>query len=68
MILSLSQLVSHLNQIAPKDDTKPQDALWIRFTQEQTQRTMEYRTPDDNQILHVYLNKDGALVGIEIFP
>jgi len=69
MVLLLDELIGHLKSIeASKDPAKPSDALWIRFSTDKTHETIEYRTPDENRIVHVYLNKDGALVGIEIFP
>jgi uncharacterized protein YuzE len=69
MILHINELIGHLQSIAKSSDpAKPSDALWIRFSAERSQETVEYRTADENQIVHVYLNKSGAIVGIEIFP
>ena len=69
MILSLNELITHLNSIAPSsEDTNPSEALWIRLSTEKTHETVEYRTADENQIVHLYLDKNGALVGLEIFP
>jgi hypothetical protein len=48
--------------------TNASTALWIRFAQDKTVKTMDYRTADGNEIVHVYLDGQGALVGIEIFP
>ena len=68
MILPLNELIGRLQSSANLDDSNPSDALWIRFGQEKTQKTVEYRTADRNEIVHVYLDQNGALVGIEIFP
>jgi uncharacterized protein YuzE len=68
MILPLDELIGRLQSGANPNDTKPSDALWIRFSQEKTQKTVEYRTADGNEIVHVYLDQNGALVGVEIFP
>jgi hypothetical protein len=68
MILPLDELIGRLQNTANSDDTKPSDALWIRFGQEKTQKTVEYKSADGNEIVHVYLDQNGALVGIEIFP
>jgi uncharacterized protein YuzE len=55
---------------ANQNDTPPTEALWVRFAPEEERhfQTVEYRTPDQNTIVHVYLNQNGALCGIEIFP
>jgi len=68
MILPLDELIGRLQSAANPDDAKPSDALWIRFGEEKTQKTVEYTTADGNEIVHVYLDQNGALVGIEIFP
>jgi hypothetical protein len=67
MVLALSEMIGRL-QTRNTEDTEPSEALWIKFTEDKTHKTVEYRTSDGNQIVHVYLRDDGALVGIEIFP
>jgi hypothetical protein len=67
MILSLDELISRLKD-GPDQGTEASLALWIRFAQDKTAKTVEYRTADGNEIAHVYLNGQGALVRIEIFP
>jgi hypothetical protein len=64
--LSLEELINLL-QNAPDQGTKPGEALWIRFARDKERKQVEYRTATDNEILHVYLDGEGALVGIEIF-
>lgn len=68
MILSIDELVKSLEHLGRPNDAGPSDALWIRFSQERTASTLDFHTADDNQIVHVYLDKDGNLVGVEIFP
>jgi hypothetical protein len=68
MIITIEALVHTLGSRSNQGDTDPSHAVWIRFGQEKTENTIEYRTGDGNQILHVYLDRGGALVGIEIFP
>jgi hypothetical protein len=69
MALSLSDLIGHLKAPAQANDAaRPSDAIWLRFSTDKTYETVEYRTADQSQIVHVYLDKGGALVGIEIFP
>ena len=68
MIVPLNSLIESLEGTAAPNDTKPSEALWIRFGQEKTHKTVEYKTGDSNTIVHVYLDDQGALVGIEIFP
>ena len=68
MILSLDALLRHLKPLERPNDAQASDALWIRFSTDKTHETREFRTKDENQILHVYLDKEGALVGLEIFP
>ncbi len=68
MILALSEIIGRLQIGTSGSDTEPSEGLWIKFGQEKTHKTVEYRTADGNQIVHVYLGHDGALVGIEIFP
>lgn len=67
MILSLDELIARL-QGGVGQGTNASTALWIRFAQDKTVKTMDYRTADGNEIVHVYLDGQGALVGIEIFP
>jgi hypothetical protein len=66
MILSLDELITRLRGGADQG-TNASMALWIRFTQDKTAKTVEYRTAGGNEITHVYLDGNGALVGIEIF-
>jgi hypothetical protein len=68
MILTLDALVERLSKDANPNDALPTDALWVQFSEQQTAQTVEYRTKDENCILHVYLDDKGALVGIEMFP
>ncbi len=68
MILELRELVDHLKTISKSGCAGPSDALWIKFAKEKTKETVEYRSADGNQIVHVYLDDKGALTGIEIFP
>ena len=68
MILSLDDLITQLDKASDPHDAKASDALWIRFSSKKTHRTVEYRTADDNTIVHVYLDESDSLVGIEIFP
>jgi hypothetical protein len=68
VILQLSELLDLLKPSTNRDDTKPSEALWIRFGREKSHKTVDFRTSDKNQILQVYLDENGALVGIEIFP
>jgi hypothetical protein len=70
MILSLEELTKRLQSSADPNDTLPSDALWITFAPEEERhvKSADYRTPDNNVLVRVYLDKDEALVGIEIFP
>ena len=67
MVLALDEMIGRL-QTPNTEDTEPSEPLWIKFSEHRTHKTVEYRTADGNQIVHVYLGDDGALVGIEIFP
>ena len=67
MVLTIRQLIDGLSGLNRKDDATASEALWIRFSEQQTKKAAEYRTADDNQIVHVYTDSDGKLVGIEIF-
>ena len=66
MILSLDDLIARL-ETRNADDTKPGEALWIRLAPQKTQKTIEYRTASGNEIVHIYLDEQDALVGVEIF-
>lgn len=70
MILTIEELTKRLQGHADRSDTLPSEALWITFAQEGERhaRSVEYRTPDGNLIVRLYLDSQGALVGIEIFP
>ena len=67
MIIGLDDLLRRLQEESMPGDTPPSEALWVRFGQRKTKKTVEYRTANDG-IVHVYLDEEGALVGIEIFP
>jgi hypothetical protein len=69
MVLSLDELTARLVSGTIPGDTLPTEALWIRFVPDrQTHKTVEYRTSDENVIVHLHLDKNEALCGIEIFP
>jgi len=70
MILTLDELTSRLDAKANPADTRPSEALWITLAPEEGRhaRSVEYRTPDENILVRVYLDQAGAIVGIEIFP
>jgi hypothetical protein len=68
MVLTLNALIARLEAGSAPNDAGPSDALWIRFGQGKTYKTIDYRTEDGNQIVHVYLDDQGNLVGLEIFP
>jgi hypothetical protein len=68
MVLDLDELVRRLRSSADAADTGPSDALWIRFGEGRTQKTLEFKTANGNVIVHAYLDRSGALVGLEIFP
>jgi len=67
MIVSIEELTRALETVK-SDDTAPSQALWIRFSPEKTRKTVEYKTADENQLVHIYLDENAALLGIEIFP
>jgi hypothetical protein len=67
MMISIDKLVQVLDE-KKTHDTRALDALWIRFSEEQTKKTVEYHTSDGNRIVHVYLDASGSLSGLEIFP
>jgi len=60
MVLSLHELIEHLRAIEDPNDTPASEALWIRFSVDKTHETVEFRTKDENQILHVYLDKEST--------
>ncbi len=70
MILSIGELTARLEKEAEPSDTRPSQALWITFASEEERhfKTVEYRTPDQNTMVRVYLDRNDAIVGIEIFP
>lgn len=68
MMIEIDELVRNLEKKDGHSDTPPSHALWIRFSHEKTSKTIEYRTADGNQIVHVYLDHADSLVGVEIFP
>ena len=70
MILTLDELTARLDAKTNPLDTRPSEALWIKLAPEEGihARSVEYRTPDENTLVRVYLDKEGAIVGIEIFP
>ena len=69
MVLSLKELIHHLESARDlTESARASDALWIRFNDDKTHETIEYRTKDGNQIVHVYLDENGGIVGLEIFP
>ena len=68
MIISLEELIERLQGFSKPNDAAPSDALWIKLGGGKTHKTVEYRTSTENELLHVYLDENDALVGIEIFP
>jgi len=66
VILSLDDLIARL-ETTNTDDTKPGEALWIRLAPQNVRKTVEYRTATGNEIVHIYLDEQDALVGVEIF-
>jgi hypothetical protein len=68
MVITLDELVDRLRSFSKPGDATPSDALWIRFGTGKTHRTVDYRTSSENEIVHVYLDQNDSLVGIEIFP
>jgi hypothetical protein len=67
MILTLDELVARLKAADTTRDTGPGEALWIKLGSRKSNKTVEYRTATGNEIVHVYLDEDEGLVGIEIF-
>jgi len=68
MIVTLEELVRLVDSQGDPTDTRASDALWILFDKAKTHKTMEYRSASGNELLHVYLDENGALLGLEIFP
>lgn len=70
MILSIEELTRRLQSSADPNDTLPSEALWITFAPEGERhvKSVDYRTPDNNVLVRIYLDGGAALVGIEIFP
>ena len=68
MILTLHQLTDILGEKADPQDTAPSEALWIEFAPEGERhfKSVDYRTPDNNTLVRVYLDSNDAVVGIEI--
>jgi hypothetical protein len=67
MIIAFDELLKKLQTQAIPGDTKPSDALWVKFGERKTQKTVEYRSSAE-EIVHIYLDENDDLVGIEIFP
>lgn len=70
MIISLDELTKRLMPGADLADTLPTEALWLQFAPEGERhvKSVDYRTPDNNTMVRIYLDSDDAIVGIEIFP
>ena len=76
MVLTLDELVNLLKPIANPNETLPSEGLCIKFAArpkaktkyEATSRTEDYRTPDDNTLVQIYVDRQGAIPAIEIFP
>ncbi len=70
MILSLDELTKRLLHGANLNDTLPTEALWVQFAPEGERhaKSVDYRTPDSNTLVRIYLDKQDAIVGLEIFP
>lgn len=76
MVLSLDDLINLLKPSANPNDTLPSEALWIRLAPypkattkyEKTTEDLDYRTPDGNTLVQVHVDRQGAILGIEIFP
>ena len=70
MILTIDELTARLENAADPSDTRPSQALWITFAPEEEThfKTVEYRTPDQNTLVRVYLDRNEAIVGVEILP
>jgi len=66
MVVSLQDLLEGLKGANKPGDTSASEALWVRFGSNKTHKTVEYRTQND-EIVHVYLDQNDVLVGIEIF-
>ena len=70
MILSLNELIARLHDFSKSGETSPSEALWITIAPEGERhiKSVDYRTPDDNTLVRVYLDGSDSIVGIEIFP
>jgi len=70
MILPLDELIAILQPRTETYDARPSEALWITLAPEAGvhAQSVDYRTPDDNALVRAYLDRAGAIVGIEIFP
>lgn len=70
MILKLDDLVARLQMTADRTDTLPSEALWIELAPERDRhhKSVDYRTPDSNTLVRIYLDATDCIVGIEIFP
>jgi hypothetical protein len=52
----------------PDQGTSAKDALWVKFAEGKTKRQAEFRTPDGDTLLHLYLDENERVLGVEIFP
>jgi hypothetical protein len=76
MVLTLDELIKMLEPLARPNDTLPSEALRIRFAghpkittkYDATCQTVDYRTPDDNTLVPVDIDNQGAILAIERFP
>jgi hypothetical protein len=68
MVINVDELVRSLEKDNDGKDTPASVAIWVRFSNEKTERTIDFRTADGNQIVHVYIDRGNALVALEIFP
>jgi hypothetical protein len=76
MVLTLDELVNLLKPAANPNDTLPSEGLCIKLAAyrkaktkyEATSRTVDYRTPDENTLVQIDVDQQGAILAIEIFP
>jgi hypothetical protein len=70
VVLTLDQLIERLNAGADPKDTLPSEALWVKFATsgERSPNVLEFRTPDDNTLVHIHLDENDRILGIEMFP
>jgi hypothetical protein len=77
MIIELEKLIETLLPIANAKDTLPSESLWSRIAPsprieqskyENAINTMDYRSPDGNTLVQIDVDRQGAILGIEIFP